>query len=70
MARLNRVYKHGGIGWPETAAVVAAPASTGMKIKRIDVFQLDMPYSGGMYYLSGGREYPIRSVSFSGVAPT
>ncbi|KAF5005838.1 hypothetical protein FDECE_7743 [Fusarium decemcellulare] len=29
-----------------------------LKIKRIDVFQLDMPYSGGVYYLSGGREYP------------
>ncbi|KAJ4256034.1 hypothetical protein NW762_009108 [Fusarium torreyae] len=29
-----------------------------LKIKRIDVFQLDMPYSGGIYYLSGGREYP------------
>ncbi|CAG8945894.1 unnamed protein product [Penicillium salamii] len=29
-----------------------------LTIKRIDVFQLDMPYSGGVYYLSGGREYP------------
>ncbi|KAF4944429.1 hypothetical protein FSARC_14679 [Fusarium sarcochroum] len=29
-----------------------------LNIKRIDVFQLDMPYSGGIYYLSGGREYP------------
>ncbi|KAI9036463.1 mandelate racemase/muconate lactonizing enzyme family protein [Aspergillus affinis] len=29
-----------------------------LKIKRIDVFQLDMPYSGGIYYLSVGREYP------------
>ena len=28
-----------------------------MKIKQIDVFQLDLPYSGGIYLLSGGREY-------------
>lgn len=28
-----------------------------MKIKPIYVFQLDMPYSGGIYYLSGGRKY-------------
>ncbi|CAG7930357.1 unnamed protein product [Penicillium olsonii] len=27
-----------------------------LKIAKIDVFQLDLPYSGGVYYLSGGRE--------------
>ncbi|TPL36035.1 mandelate racemase/muconate lactonizing enzyme family protein [Mesorhizobium sp. B2-4-6] len=30
---------------------------TDLKIKRIDVFQVDLPYSGGVYLLSGGREY-------------
>mgnify|MGYP002621020717 FL=1 len=28
-----------------------------MRIERIDVFQVDLPYSGGVYLLSGGREY-------------
>jgi L-alanine-DL-glutamate epimerase-like enolase superfamily enzyme len=28
-----------------------------MKIVQIDVFQVDLPYSGGVYVLSGGREY-------------
>ena len=28
-----------------------------MKIQKIDVFQVDLPYSGGSYRLSGGREY-------------
>lgn len=28
-----------------------------MKIERIDVFQVDLPYSGGTYLLSGGRTY-------------
>ena len=28
-----------------------------MKIARIDVFQVELPYSGGVYVLSGGREY-------------
>ena len=28
-----------------------------MKIARIDAFQVDLPYSGGVYVLSGGREY-------------
>ncbi|GAA4867213.1 mandelate racemase/muconate lactonizing enzyme family protein [Saccharopolyspora cebuensis] len=28
-----------------------------MRIERIDVFQVDLPYSGGVYRLSGGREY-------------
>ncbi len=28
-----------------------------MKIKTIDVFQADLPYNGGTYVLSGGREY-------------
>ena len=26
-----------------------------MKINQIDVFQVDLPYSGGVYHLSGGR---------------
>lgn len=28
-----------------------------LKIEKIDVFQVDLPYSGGVYVLSGGREY-------------
>ncbi|WP_371878092.1 mandelate racemase/muconate lactonizing enzyme family protein [Shinella zoogloeoides] len=28
-----------------------------MSIKQIDVYQVDLPYSGGVYTLSGGREY-------------
>ena len=28
-----------------------------LKIARIDVFQVDLPYSGGVYHLSGGRTY-------------
>ena len=28
-----------------------------MKIEKIDVFQAYLPYSGGVYRLSGGREY-------------
>lgn len=28
-----------------------------LKIAKIDVFQVDLPYSGGVYRLSGGREY-------------
>ncbi|KAE8371687.1 enolase 2-phosphoglycerate dehydratase [Aspergillus bertholletiae] len=28
-----------------------------LQISRIDVFQVDLPYSGGVYHLSGGREY-------------
>lgn len=28
-----------------------------LSIERIDVFQVDLPYSGGVYTLSGGREY-------------
>lgn len=28
-----------------------------VKIAKIDVFQVDLPYSGGVYHLSGGREY-------------
>lgn len=30
---------------------------TELSIERIDVFQVDLPYSGGVYKLSGGREY-------------
>ena len=28
-----------------------------LKIERIDVFQVDLPYAHGVYKLSGGREY-------------
>lgn len=28
-----------------------------MKIRAIELFQVDLPYSGGVYVLSGGREY-------------
>lgn len=28
-----------------------------LKISKIDAFQVDLPYSGGVYLLSGGREY-------------
>jgi cis-L-3-hydroxyproline dehydratase len=28
-----------------------------MKISQIDVYQVDLPYAGGVYLLSGGREY-------------
>ncbi|MBB3649961.1 L-alanine-DL-glutamate epimerase-like enolase superfamily enzyme [Rhizobium sp. BK619] len=28
-----------------------------LKIEKIDVFQVDLPYRGGVYRLSGGREY-------------
>ena len=28
-----------------------------MKIERIELFQVDLPYSGGTYHLSGGRTY-------------
>lgn len=28
-----------------------------LKIARVDVFQVNLPYSGGAYHLSGGREY-------------
>ena len=28
-----------------------------MKISQIDVYQLDLPYSGGVYHLSHGRTY-------------
>ena len=30
---------------------------TDIRIARIDVFQVDLPYAGGVYRLSGGREY-------------
>jgi len=35
-----------------------------MKIKRIDVFQLDLPYSGGVYALSGGRTFSTFDATF------
>lgn len=44
-----------------------------MKIAKIELYQLDLPYTGGVYRLSGGREYRsfdaslIRMVSDSGI---
>ena len=35
-----------------------------MKIKQIDVFQVDLPYAGGVYTLSGGREYRTFDATF------
>jgi L-alanine-DL-glutamate epimerase-like enolase superfamily enzyme len=35
-----------------------------MKIKRIEVYQLDLPYSGGTYALSSGREYTCFDATF------
>lgn len=35
-----------------------------MKIKRIEMYQLDLPYAGGVYLLSGGREYRSFDATF------
>lgn len=35
-----------------------------MKIERIEVYQLDLPYSGGVYHLSGGRTYEVFDGTF------
>ncbi len=35
-----------------------------MKIAKIDVFQVDLPYAGGVYTLSGGREYRSFDATF------
>ncbi len=35
-----------------------------MKIEKIEVYQLDLPYSGGTYKLSGGREYTSFDATF------
>ena len=35
-----------------------------MKIKTIELYQVDLPYSGGTYTLSGGREYRSFDASF------
>lgn len=35
-----------------------------MKIKKIELYQQDLPYSGGVYTLSGGREYRSFDASF------
>lgn len=34
-----------------------------MRIERIDLFQVDLPFSGGVYLLSGGREYRVFDAS-------
>lgn len=36
-----------------------------LKIERIDVFKVDLPYSGGVYRLSGGREYRSFDATFA-----
>lgn len=38
-----------------------------MKIARIEVYQRDLPYAGGLYKLSGGREYRSFDASFARV---
>lgn len=35
-----------------------------MKISKIEVFQVDLPYAGGIYTLSGGREYSSFDATF------
>ena len=35
-----------------------------MKIKRIEMYQLDLPYSRRVYMLSGGREYKVFDATF------
>jgi L-alanine-DL-glutamate epimerase-like enolase superfamily enzyme len=35
-----------------------------LKIARVDVFKADLPYSGGVYHLSGGREYMSFDATF------
>ena len=35
-----------------------------MKIAKIEVFQVDLPYAGGVYVLSGGREYRSFDATF------
>lgn len=35
-----------------------------LSISKIDVFQVDLPYSGGTYHLSGGREYTSFDATF------
>jgi L-alanine-DL-glutamate epimerase-like enolase superfamily enzyme len=35
-----------------------------MKIKKIEVFQSDLPYAGGVYHLSGGRSYESFDATF------
>lgn len=38
-----------------------------MKIKRVEVYQVDLPYAGGVYRLSGGREYTSFDATFTRV---
>ena len=38
-----------------------------MKIKRIEIYQADLPVKGGVYRLSGGREYHAFDASFARV---
>ena len=35
-----------------------------MQIERVEMFQLDLPYSGGTYNLSGGRSYTSFDATF------
>lgn len=36
-----------------------------MRIAKIDIFQVDLPYAGGVYRLSGGREYRSFDATFA-----
>ena len=36
-----------------------------MRIKKIEIYQLDLPYAGGVYHLSGGREYQNFDATFA-----
>ncbi len=38
-----------------------------MRIERIEVYQLDLPYAGGVYHLSGGRSYCSFDATFTRV---
>jgi L-alanine-DL-glutamate epimerase-like enolase superfamily enzyme len=38
-----------------------------VKIERVEVYQVDLPYSGGVYRLSGGREYTSFDATFTRV---
>jgi L-alanine-DL-glutamate epimerase-like enolase superfamily enzyme len=38
-----------------------------MKIARIEIYQVDLPYAGGTYRLSGGREYTSFDATFARV---
>ena len=43
--------------FPELSDSLNSQIAFFMKITQIDVFQVNLPYAGGLYTLSGGREY-------------